>query len=219
MAGFFASCNREAIMKGSITIPFYGTWSADIDVDTGAPIKGPVTLVLGPLTLQGSAYRSDVFAGIASARIVGGGGGWGKSLPSKAYNLPGGVPVSMVLGDAAIECGEKVSGASGTLGAFWVRDQAPAARTLRLMAGTIWWMDMTGTTQLLPRPTPTIRSAFEVISDEPGSGRVVVATESPQDWVPGAIFSSPTTAPTPISSVTHTLTNAGIGRTEILIAT
>src|SRR5258708_6814050 len=123
-------------------MPFYGTWSADVLLATSETIPTKVTLQVGSLSLSGTVVRTASFAGSRSARIVGGGGGWRKTIPSKGYSHPGGLQLSTVLNDAARESGETISISSDvTLGTSWTRSRAKAEQQLHLLTGGRWWGD------------------------------------------------------------------------------
>lgn len=213
---YFASLNGQPTADVSLTVPLYGAWVADVTLTAATAIgPGPVALTIGPLTLAGAVYRADVFAGRAKARLVAGFGGWQKVIPAQAYQSPSGVLLSHVLGDAAMAVGEKVNvQTDGPVGAFFVRETAPASRTLKQLAGSLWWIDATGTTQIGPRPGLGILSDFQVIDYDPATKTFVVATEALADWVPGATFTSPT-VPTMQTISAVILTSGGSGQLRL----
>lgn len=210
----FASLNGNLITRGRVDIPINGNWTGDVWISEAIEISGAVTLVIGDLTLKGAVYRGGTFTGRANYRLVGGAGGWMKTIPPKFYQTPFGVKASAVLKDAAHACGETLSvTADRTLGAFYTREKAPAARTLNLLAQG-WWMREDGVTVAGPRATPIIASSFEVIKAELEKGFIEVATDFPSQWVPGAKFSNSTLKPQQISLVTHQVTATKL-RTQV----
>lgn len=203
----------------ALTIPFYGAAVADCGLAlTDVLPTGPTTLLVGNLSLVVTVVRSATFGGSRSARVVGGAGGWRRTLPARAYRNPGGLRLSTVLGDAARETGETLAlAADSTIGTSYVRETAPASRLLRLLGGSLWWIDVAGVTRLAARATPTIASTFVVSHRSGAEGRVVVATEDLASWQPGARFSSPVVPDVQtISSVSHRFGGAGALRTEAL---
>lgn len=55
------------VTRGSVVLPAWGIWSADVDLDTGAaPLSGAVTLAVGPLSLEGTIRRGGIFVGASS---------------------------------------------------------------------------------------------------------------------------------------------------------
>lgn len=214
---YFAA-NGNRVTSGSLTIPYYGAWTADLMLAEPDALSSPVTVTIGPLSLTGAVVRSAPFAGARQARLVAGAGGWRKSLVSRSYQFGAGVKLSTVLGDAATELGEKINLPTDVvLGAAWTRPTQTGGQLLRQLAAQ-WWIDNAGVTQFASsRPSTTVSSAFVVVSDETGLGEYDIATEAPQDWAPGATFSAPTIAGNPmISSVTYRVDNDGLLRVRVL---
>ena len=215
----WASLNGTRVVSATVTMPYYGVWEAEVELSAAVAVTGVATLVMGNLTLVGSAYRQDSYGGQQTVRMQGGAGGWAKQITPKAYSLPGGVLLSMVLGDVAKEVGETVNVATdGPVGSAYVREGGCAAqRVLEQLAGVQWWVDKAGVTQIGPRPTTPVPSALQLLSYEPESGKVAVATESPADWLPGASFTAPQLSQTLVASlVTHKVTGGGGATVEML---
>lgn len=237
----FADVNGVRVVEGTVCIPWRGLWAADLALATDAPAvpNGPATLTLGDLTLSGTVSRSDAFGGQTTLRMVAGAGGWGKTLKERFYALPPGVPLSMVLGDAAAEAGEVLSAAaravalSVTLGAFAVRAAGPPSVTvLRQWAEPNWWVDNAGQLQLGDRAsTPAsgnaadaahlgaVMTPFTVLDNDAGKHRLLVATDNPADWMPGRTFTAPNVpgGAQTISMVTHALRGDGGHRLSVLL--
>lgn len=218
--GLWGTFAGARVISTTVTIPWYGAWSADLvlAVVTTVPPSGAFTL--GDLALTGFVQRTASFAGSRSARLVGGFGGWQKVVPAYGYSLPSGVMLSSVLRDVAAAVGEQVNVVNdAAIGSFFVREGAPAARVLRQLAGATWWIDPSGVTQVGPRAnTAPITSAFDVIGWSGARGRFEIASEHLSDWTPGRTFSSPVvTAPQTISTVTIRANNEGIVRLDVLV--
>lgn len=194
---YYASLNGSRVVSATIQLPFYGTWTADVTLAIDTALASEDTLIVGALSLQGNVVRVFDFGGSRTCRMVGGFGGWQKTIPAKAYRNPAGVPVAVVLNDAALECGEQWGAnelstyAQGNVGQAYVRETAPAQRTLASLAGSLWWVDGTGVTRLAPRSNAAITSQFDAIKYTGGRGRWEIASEHPEDWLPGRTFSSP----------------------------
>jgi hypothetical protein len=192
----YASLNSQQIVSASINIPYYGTWAGDVIVAGTATVpssQGGCTIVFGNLTLVGTAYRMSSFAGSRTVRLVGGYAGWRQVVASKAYANSAGVKLSMVLRDAAGEVGEQLTLAQDTtIGPFYIRENAPAQRVLRQLAGPTWWMAMTGVTQVGPRTTTNVSTPFTVVDWNGGKGVFDIATEDNQSWMPGNTFMTDT---------------------------
>jgi hypothetical protein len=219
--GPYAAVNGVRVASGSLTIPYYGAWTADFTLATPEPVSGAASVALGQLSLRGTVYRSAPYTGSRTARLVAGAAGWRNTLSARSYEFAGGVPLSMVLQDAATELGERVSLATdSTLGQAWTRPTQSGAQLLYQIAGPLWWIDNAGVTRLsAARATSIINSTFTVVSADPGRGMYEIATESMQDWMPGATFSAPTLdGIITISSVTFHVDNDGILRVRVLSA-
>jgi hypothetical protein len=217
----YASLNGVQITSCRIVLPTYGIWHGDVVVATTSTIAGPVTIQIGSLTLTGTAYRMASFAGVRSVRVVGGAGGWQVDVPGQSYEVPNGVTAQMVLGDVAAAVGETLV-LTGTLPTWtrYVREAMPASRILNQVLGATWWVDTTGKTQNAPRPSTAIVSTFQSEEFSGSKGRFTIATESPQDWMPGNTFSSPTITTTQtISSTTIVMSDDGRLRLDVLTNT
>lgn len=226
------------VTSGTVTIPYRGLWVGDVTLAKTGSVGPVATLTLGNLVMRCGVFRELDFAGSHTCRLVGGFGGWQTTIPAKAYSLQSGVPLSIVLREAAIEAGEVISSvalnsiAGQNVGTFYVRELAPASRVLKQLAEPLWWVDASGQIQLTDRSvlafdgtaTATllgaITSQFQPIVNEPGAAHFTVAHESPADWMPGRIFSN-ALIPTPqtISMVTHCFTDGGALRTKVLTTT
>jgi len=219
----FLSLNGVRVVSGHVSIPYYGTWTADVMMpEAPGYILNPgtsVTLTLGNLSLQGAVYRSGPFSGQMKLRIVGGYGGWQKTVPSQQYVLSGGVLLSTVLGDLAAAVGEKVNVQNDqALGSIFVRESAPASRILRQIAGPLWYVDTKGVTQITnARPSKAVSSAFLVNRWDGDRGEFEVSTEDYASWMPGNTFSNEVVTTTQtISLATIDTDNKGTLRFTIL---
>ena len=157
---YWGSANGQRVISGTLSLPLYGAWVADLVLQTTTALSGPVTLLVGNLTLVGAVYRQAVFAGLLECRLVAGAGGWSKSVGAVGYNNPAGVQASQVLSDAAAAVGETVVVAvPSTVGNQFARfGDSPAmpgkaGRVLRSVAGQQWWIDDAGVTHVGPRPS------------------------------------------------------------------
>lgn len=214
----FAELSGQRIVSGSIVFPYYGTWSADVVLADTTSIPTSVTLTVGNLSLVGSVFRMASFSGSRSARIVGGAAGWRKTIPAQAYQNPAGIRVSLLLGDAAMACGESVIvGQDSTIGTYWVRESAPASRILRELAGDEWWIDASGITQVGTRTGLAVATTFQVDAWSGAKGSFSIATEDYAAWMPANTFSNITvTEKQTIALSTITVDGDGKARVEIL---
>lgn len=205
-AGPYLAVNGLRLTDLDLAIPYYGAPIADVTLSTPSSLTSPVSLSVGNLTLaMAIATRADgtpaivTFAGVTTARLVGGAGLWRTPVALNPYRAPPGSPgvmLSRVLGDLATATGgESVNLATDrTLGPFFAPEpNVPASRILTLLAGALWWIDAKGVTQIAAtRPTSTVGSFASVEHLDGGRGWATVSTEDPQAWVPGATYTGPT---------------------------
>jgi hypothetical protein len=213
------SLSGTRVVSGTIAIPLYGIWSADVSLSDVENVPSPgASLVIGNLTLACAVYRGSVFAGARGARLIGGQGGWRKDVTARQYALASGVQLSMILRDTASEVGEFAALAEDvTVGVGFVREVGPASRVLRQLAGANWHMRPDGVTQIGPWPTTKITSPFTAVSKRTGAGVVEVATEDYASWLPGATFTSATLGGTyTVDGVEYHIDGNGKVRLEVL---
>ena len=200
-----------AVLELSLDLALYGPWTARCRLQNstdGASVGKQAALVLGSLSASAYVYRSAVYASSTTAYLVGGKGGWGRELPAKPYVVPGAVKLKTVLGDAAKEAGEDLvlSLPDRTVGSFYMRQKGPASYVLKRLAPT-WWCRYDGKTEVGARAADVVVSKFDVMDYDPALGKVTIASESPEDWLPGRMFSSPLLpgGALSISAVSHRL--------------
>ncbi len=210
--------NGERVISGSITIPYYGPWVADVILASAVNIAPAVTLVAGDLSLKGTIVRQASFAASRSARIVGGGAGWRKSLPARGYSHIAGVKLSSILSDAARESGEQINvSPDRVVGTHYARDEGKAERVLSLEADGKWWIDAAGVTQISDRITSPIVTPFTVVAWSGGKGLFEIGSESIAPWQPGRTFTSSTvTTAQTVATVTIEVDNEGKLRLHVL---
>ncbi len=218
MSDLYATANGLRVTAADIAEPYYGLPVADVTIAGGDTLAPSVALVIGNLTRRMTVVRQRPFAGSTSARLVGGAGGWGKLVPARAYQNPGGVPLASVLRDVAAEVGETVAIAvPRTVGLFYAREAAPAERVLRQLAGALWWMSPLGVTQVGPRLSSVIKTPATVTTLDGAKGWVQVATEDPAAWLPGATYTRATVpGGLTVAAVRYSMGDAGALRLEVL---
>lgn len=173
-----------------VQIPSWGCWWVDVSVDGEHEITGTVEFKLADLTGRGTILSGGPDKGRSFFRMVGGAGGWGKTIKAKSYQNDAGVKLATVLGDAAAEVGETLSGVSTSdrVGPSFVRPEGPASRVLELVAPGAWYVGEDGLTRLGKRAAAKFTAPATVIGAvDKARGMVTVAAESIATLVPGAI--------------------------------
>uniref|UniRef100_A0A6M3ILM9 Uncharacterized protein n=1 Tax=viral metagenome TaxID=1070528 RepID=A0A6M3ILM9_9ZZZZ len=181
----------QELRRARVLLPYSGRWTADVELVDDAELSGQVDLVAGSLTLTGTVSRGGSFVGSSSWHLVGGGGGWGTTLPARSYRSDMGVRLGSVLADAAREAGETLGTgyeASRILGASYVRLRGAGTRLLELL-GLTWWVDATGVTQFGARATGEVTGDWVLSSWDPVRRLAEVSTETPEILVPGLTLS------------------------------
>lgn len=215
------SFNGQRVVSGSVEVPTYGSWAADVSLATDAQVASSGPLVIGNLSMQGFAYRQFAFAGTRKLRLVGGfAGGWMQSVPAQQYQSQVGLQLSLVLGDLVKANGEQVKVVTdATFGTFFFRKgTGPSKHVLDQLVGATWWVDpVSGIAQVgATHNAATISSAFTVIEYDGATGRAVIATEDPASWLPGRTWTAPTVIATQtIGSTRHSIVDGKL-RTEVL---
>lgn len=218
----FAEVNGTPVKKAEIIVPWYGVWTADVQLDRVTGIANPVTLTVGGLVMKGVIFRAGDFVGTTSYRLVGGANGWGKIQTELFYRNPFGIKVSLIAKDAASTIGESIAidaSAERELGGMWTRRAEPGSRVLDRICD-LWWVRPDGVTQIGTHSTTLITSKYDVIPEGTNLavGKITIATDAPQDWAPGRTFKAPQFASTKtISSAIHRL-DSGKLRTEVWTA-
>lgn len=214
-----ATLDGTPVKRAEITLPYCGVWTADVQLDRTVGIQSSVVLTVGGLVMKGTVYRAGDFLGTTSFRIVGGNGAWSRTLPPVYYKSAFGVNSILIARAAALFCGESLSMDlvdSRPLGEMFVLASCPASRLLDQVCD-LWYVRADGVTRIGSRDNAMIVSKFDVLPDgtDPGRGRITLATDFPEDWVPGRRFSCLQFADVQtISSVVHRL-DAGKLRTEV----
>ncbi len=215
----FISYGGARVHTGSLTIASSGAWVADVSFAGDLSLPTTAALEVGNLALLGSIYRARAFSGQVRARLVGGYGGWHKQLGARAYSLPGGVKLSMVLGDAAHDAGEKIVVANDyVIGDYFVRQAGEGTRTLRGLLGEQWYVDTDGTTRTGQRTGSAVSSDFLVNAFDTATGTATVSTERYTEWMPGNTFQNAVVPePQTIATVRIDADNTGKLRHTVLV--
>lgn len=159
----FATLNGRDLTDVDLHVGQSGPWFVDVRfLDSDDVPSGTVSLVVGTLELVGTIEPSTSgrFADGVRARVLAGGGGWGREIQAKGYHNDAGVKGRTVASDAAISAGESFSADDyagvDRVGADYVRQAGPASRALDdVSAGTVWYVDYSGVTHVGARPVTT----------------------------------------------------------------
>lgn len=184
--------NDHRVTRVRVTIPKWGCWYAEAEVDTEVTLTGRVSLTVADLRLSGTILSGGPRLGTSSYRIVGGAGGWGRILSPKRepYANDAGVKLSTVLTDAAQEAGETLGRVSTTarVGTHWTRPEGPASDVLELVAPRGWYVDESGVTQIGARPASVLPAGVTRLAPlDKARGKIELSSESIAKILPGVV--------------------------------
>jgi hypothetical protein len=211
----FASLGGIAIQMGTMNVPGYGVWHADVWLTNDTPDVGTLTaLTLGDITAPCAVIRDIDVANQRGVRVVGGFGGWRKPVLAEQYATPG-LMVSTVLLDTAALVGETVmTDVDASLGTQWLREAGPASNVLHQLAPGAWFVGFDGVTHTLRAPG-VVASTFQVLKSDQPAGQFTITTDFPSQWLPGSSFAGPVASGI-VSRVMHRIT-AGAFVTEVQV--
>ncbi len=187
-----ATLNRHTVTAARSTIPAWGASYHDVDIDGEVSISGPVTLVVADLTIKGTVLSGGPGVGRSFFRVVAGAGGWGKTLPPKAYQKDARVKLSTVLNDAANSAGETIDpttiDSSARLGPYYVRPEGLACSVLNLESPAAWYVGEDGVTRLGARPASTLSgTATRTTQQDLARGTLTLASDTIAGILPGIV--------------------------------
>lgn len=174
--------NAFSAVSARLLTPWQGAWIADVDFDLAAvpvPPTGRVTLTVGTSgVLVGTIddKASGRFGAKASARIVGGGNGWDKTVFPLHFHNDAGVLSTAVLSATAAQVGETVVDVMPErLDVDYVRFAGPASRVL---GDRDWYVNAAGVTMVGPRVPVPAPPTVEIMTWEPATRRAELATDA-----------------------------------------
>lgn len=155
--------------------PWSGVWVAELEMQDGLPAapNGKVAIASPDgLALVGTVddEESGAFGEKRHLRVLGGGGGWRKTVRAQHYHSDVGLPLASIVSTTAAEAGEAATVlVPSVVGTDFVRRAGPAAQIF-LDAGVDWWVGLDGVTRVgkrLPLPPPP---SLEIQDWNPAAG-------------------------------------------------
>ena len=186
-----ATLNGNSLMTCQATIPAWGRWYVEATLDKEVTLSGAVTVSLPGLELVGHVMSGGPSNGRSRYRVVGGKGGWGQSLPAKAYQDDAGVKASKVLSDAAAASGETLDASTlpaTRVGPHWARiKDEPASRVLEQLAPSAWHVGIDGVTRIGLRAATTYKGKAARNPVDLAAGVLTLEPEDCAGLVPGVV--------------------------------
>jgi hypothetical protein len=176
--------NGHDVRAVTLRVGNVGPWVAEVELTDAPALTGPCTLTIGAASFVGAvvAVQAGAFVGSRKLRLVGGAGGWSRTLPALDYHNDAGVKAQLVAADAARQSGETLgtfAPAADRLGPDFVRSAELASGVLERVAGGVtWWVDYAGVTHVGPRPAVAVHAAdYELLGYDPASRVVLLAAD------------------------------------------
>jgi hypothetical protein len=180
-------CTRMRLQR-----PSWGCWWLDSELVEPAELTAGarVTAQIADLTLQGTIVNGYARNGTAGYRVVGGAGGWGRSLPEKSYQNDAGVKLSTVLGDVATAVGETLSGVpTARIAAHFARfagsTRRPASWILNYFFPRGWYVGDDGTTVIGQRSAAVYVGDGARVLVQPATNVIELDVEQIDNLAPG----------------------------------
>jgi hypothetical protein len=173
-----------------LQLPAWGIWYAHATLDAEVELEGAAVLELAGLRLSGTLVGGPS-KGSSRYRIVGGRGGWGKTIKRGSYTNDAGVKLATVLLDAARAAGEELDAATipaRTIGPGGARPEDPASRVLELHVPQNWYVGEDGITRVGRRPAVTYTGAGTRGELDVARGMLELAADELGQLVPGVVI-------------------------------
>ena len=171
---------------------YHGTWLGRFTfTDADGPAEGDlVTLTVGPRSMVGTVIGAGQHGGVATARVVGGYGGWRQPSQGLSFQNDANLSKLDIAKALAASVGEQVASELDSLGANWCFDPLASAGS-NLDALGDWYVRDNGVTVLGTRPDGA--EFVTSVSDFEGmEGRATCEIEEYQadKFIPGALISA-----------------------------
>jgi hypothetical protein len=183
-----ATLNGFSALSCRVHLPAWGAWYAECEIDRPEVLRGAVTLVLADLTLRGTVLAGGAWSGRARYRVVGGAGGWGRTVKAASYSNDLGVKLEKIFTDVAAACGETIGPApAGVAGPLFVRAEGRAALVLEQLAAEQWYVDNASVTRFGRRAARTYTGNATRLRIDQAGGVLELAADQIADLAPGAV--------------------------------
>lgn len=169
-------------------MPRCGVWTLSGEAATDTLIQGPVTIVDtdAARTLIGTVRTSRVDGARCVFDVVGGFGGWSKTVPALGYHNDAGVKKALVLADAARAVGETIVALPvGLLDNHYARRNGPASAVMHDVCPDGWRVNDAGLTDVTPIAPYTYAVESSVVTQPDVAGCLSIASDTLADLRPG----------------------------------
>lgn len=197
-----ATINGERATRVLVRVPGKGAWTAEVDLEEAPEIDAAVTVAIPGLELRGTIVPAESGTHVLErrVRVVGGAGGWGNLIGSRAYHNDSGIRAATVIEDAARDAGETLGAVAPSperMGIDYVREAGLASRALEeASGGASWWVAFDGTTHVGQRSSADADpDLYEVLDFDPRGCLVTLVTDDLSGVAIGSVLSERLDAP------------------------
>lgn len=189
--GVTATLAGHRATHARVQIPGRGIWYVEASLDGEHTIAAgtQVEAKLADLTLAGTVLSGGPRKGRSTFRVIGGRGGWHRTVPRKSYANDAGTKAAKVIGDAATEVGEVFSDTStSSAGPGFTRPEDRASVVLEQLAPNGWYVDETGRTRLGRRASAKLPAKATLLEPvDMARGVAKIASDSIATILPGVL--------------------------------
>jgi hypothetical protein len=192
-----------------------GVWFAELTI-TGdvLPPAGPAVIVSTDGIALTGTIDEDFTASFGPkryARVIGGGGGWRKTVRPQHYHSDVGVSMQVVASTTGAEVGEAATVIiPSVLGTDFVRRAGPASEIFAA-AGVDWWVGLDGITKIGIRPPLPQPPSLQILDWDPEAGTMSFTATALVE--PGTVVIDPRFGQRVVRSVEATLESASVNGT------
>ena len=129
------TCNGLEVLSCRLTLPLSGVWVAELEAAADDALEGSAELADDGVTRIGTVVRAGELAGTCRAELVGGAGGFSKTVPARSYQ---GVTARDVVLDLLALVGERLDPSStpavlATPLTYWTRAGGRAGTAIAML--------------------------------------------------------------------------------------
>lgn len=181
---------NAAVTRARVQVPAWGRYWADVELQTVADyaVGAQLDLTIADVTMKVAVVSGGTFEGRSAYRLVGGAGKWGNTIKRKSYHNDATVKRSLILSDAAKDCGEQITDLPlDRLSAHYARPEGPASAVLHQIAYRNWYVDFAGVTHIGQRASTAYTGNAPRTHVDKALQTVELAVESIVGLVPGVV--------------------------------
>lgn len=179
------TANGFPVVRGELTLPYEGRWTASLIVDTDTALASPVEILDSDSDFRavGAVRRGLVYLDAEPVLLVGGAGGLLEAVSARSYRA---VPARLVVTQLLAETGEVFADDSdaailATLLPHWARATGIARHALGRVVtrlGAQWRVRLDGQVWVGRDAWPVVELDEEALEEHPAAGRALFGAEA-----------------------------------------